>query len=337
MTMRQIIIAGVIGMLTACGGPDAAQNETPPTPAQTTTTTTKPIIIAHRGASGDRPEHTLEAYALAIEQGADFIEPDLVMTKDGVLIARHDLYLSTTTDIADRPEFADRKRTLDTPFGARDDWWAEDFTLAEIKTLRARQPFPGRSTAYDDQFEIPTFEEILALVKIEAEAGLAVGVYPETKSPAHHARMGLAMAAPLLESLENADVAEAGIPVFIQSFEASILRVLNDRSDWPLVQLISGDPRAVEAGHEPPLTDIAAYADGVGPNKLLLWSGPGEPSDLFTDAKALGLKIHPWTIRNDRVGVGYENVEDELNALFDLGVDGVFTDFPATAVDVRDQ
>ncbi|MEO0882182.1 MAG: glycerophosphodiester phosphodiesterase family protein [Pseudomonadota bacterium] len=325
-----LILLGLAGLITACTGTiTTSQTQAKPT--------AYPIIIAHRGASGDRPEHTLEAYQLAIEQGADFIEPDLVMTKDGVLIARHDRYLSTTTNVIDHPEFAGRRRRVETPFGSREDWWAEDFTLAEIKTLRARQPFPGRSIEYDDQFEIPTFDEVLALVTAEAGKGRTVGVYPETKSPSHHESIGLAMDGPLLSALDAADIANVDIPIFIQSFEAGILRELNMRSDWPLIQLVSGDPRAAAAGYEPSVSDIAAYADGIGPNKRLLWSDRGEPSTLLAEAKSLGLQIHPWTIRDDRIGAGYDTVEDELAALFALGVDGVFTDFPATAARVRDQ
>ena len=284
-----------------------------------------PLIIAHRGASGTLPEHTIEAYTLAIREGADFIEPDLVMTKDGVLIARHDGYLSTTTNVADLPEFADRKRLVDTTSGSRNDWWAEDFTLDEIKSLRARQPFEGRSKAYDDQFEIPTFEQVVALAN---ENG--VGIYPETKSPSRHAAIGLDMKAPLLEAM---DAFEG--PAFIQSFEAGILRELDELTDWKLVQLISGDPRAAMAGHEPLLEDVAAYADGVGPNKTLLWASPGEPSGFVEEAHALGLSVHPWTFRDDSLPTSFETPEAEFEAYWALGVDGVFTDFPGTAVPLR--
>lgn len=335
--IRRLVPYAIVMLLAACAGNSLPADQAQNLDIAEQVTIAKPIIIAHRGASGDRPEHTLEAYALAIEQGADFIEPDLVMTKDGVLIARHDRYLSTTTNVADRPEFADRKRIVETPFGTRNDWWAEDFTVYEIKTLRARQPFPGRSREYDDQFEVPTFEEILNLVTTQARAGRIVGIYPETKSPAHHENIGLAMADPLLAEINNAGIRQVGIPVFIQSFEPDILRELNTKTELPLIQLLSGDPRVKAAGLEPPLADIAAYADGIGPNKALLWSGSGEPSALLTEAKSLGLQVHPWTIRDDRIGVGYETVADELSALFELGVDGVFTDFPATAVSVKDR
>jgi len=286
-----------------------------------TLTGEKPVIIAHRGASGILPEHTIEAYTLAIQQGADFIEPDLVMTQDGVLIARHDRYLSTTTDVSDRPEFVERKRTVATPAGSREDWWAEDFTLEEIKTLRARQSYPGRSKEYDDQYQIPTFEEVVDLA-----VASGVGLYPETKSPSHHESVGLDMAAPLLKALEGVQV-----PVYIQSFEADILRRLAPRTEFKLVQLYSGDPRAAASGDDPPIEQAAAYAEGVGPYKLLLWSSPGVPSDFIARAHAAGLEVHPWTFRDDNLGDGFETPEAEVQAYWAIGVDGVFTDFPDTA------
>ena len=298
-------------------------------PAQSTYPTLSgdaPIVIAHRGASGSLPEHTLEAYTLAIQHGADFIEPDLVMTKEGGLIARHDRFLSTTTNVSDRPEFADRKRVQQVFDGERDDWWAEDFTLEEIKTLRARQPYAGRSKAYDDQFEIPTFAEIVDLA-----IASGIGLYPETKSPSYHAEVGLDMKAPLLEAM-------AGVqdPVFIQYFEAEILRELDLLTEFKLVQLISGDPRAVMAGHEPPLEQVGEYADGVGPYKKLLWGEPGLPSDFVERAHAFGLAVHPWTFRDDNLPEHYSSPEAEIEAHLAIGVDGVFTDFPETAAKLRD-
>ncbi|MEL7284649.1 MAG: glycerophosphodiester phosphodiesterase family protein [Pseudomonadota bacterium] len=313
----RILWAGVgLMLISACSA------AAPGAPEYSTLTGERPIIIAHRGASGTLPEHTIEAYTLAIEQGADFIEPDLVMTKDGVLIARHDRYLSTTTNVSDRPEFADRKRVQETLTGAREDWWAEDFTLAEIKTLRARQAYPGRSTEFDDQFEIPSFDQVIVLA-----ASSGVGLYPETKSPGYHAEIGLDMKAPLLEALDGVEV-----PVFIQSFEAHILRELDSLSAFNLVQLYTGDPRAVMAGFEPPLEEVAAFVDGVGPYKILLWSEPGVPSDFVERAHALGLAVHPWTFRNDNLPEGFESPAAEFEAYWAMGVDGVFTDFPGTAL-----
>ena len=330
----------------------------------------KPLIIAHRGASGYLPEHTLEAYALAIEQGADVIEPDLVLTKDGVLVARHDRYLSATTNVADKPEFIDRRRVNpDTTYDARDDWWVEDFTLAELKTLRARQPFDGRSTEFDDQFEIPTFAETLALIEEKSkDAGRPIGVYPETKHPGFFAAIGLDFEAPLLAALEGFD---AG-PVFIQSFEPDILKRLKGKTDAKLIQLVYEETPG--AGSNIPLDEIAQYADGVGPAKDLILPSIGEKTQLIDRAHSLGLAVHPWTFRDDQsnenIGVllgliiempaddtddapstdmkadakdeplpdifQQTKADSELRLFFKFGVDGVFTDFPDTAVKARD-
>lgn len=295
-----------------------------------------PLVIAHRGASGERPEHTLAAYDLAIAQGADFIEPDLVMTADGALICRHDRFLSTTTDVADRPEFADRRRTQVTSDGPREDWWAEDFTLAEIRTLRAVQPYPGRSRAYDGQETVPTLDEVIALVQRRSdELGRPIGLYPETKSPSHHNAIGLDMVAPLVAALDAAGWTGADAPVFVQSFEPEILRDLDARIDTPLVQLVYPDPQTGTANI--PLETLAAFADGVGPNKLLVIDANGQATDFVARAHALGLQVHPWTVRDDAPPLDGVSVEVELERLYAAGVDGVFADFPATALSVRDR
>lgn len=300
-----------------------------------------PLVIAHRGASGYRPEHTLEAYALAIDMGADVVEPDLVFSKDGVLVARHDRYLSTTTDVADHAEFAARKRANDDPADApREDWWVEDFTLAELKTLRARQPFAGRSKEFDGRFEIPTFDEMLALVTAKAKAaGRPVGVYPETKHPEFYRAKGYDFEAPLLKALENFD---AG-PVFIQSFEPEILKRLRDKTDAKLVQLVY--EASPGAGPNIPLEAIAEYADGVGPAKDLAMPFGDSRKGFVARAHRLGLFVHPWTMRtdqpNEKIGMAapFESrrIENEFRAFFAEGVDGVFTDFPDAAARVRDE
>jgi glycerophosphoryl diester phosphodiesterase len=291
---------------------------------------TPPLVIAHRGASGYLPEHTLEAYALAVDQGADVIEPDLVFTKDGVLVARHDRYLSTTTDVAERPEFAARKRANDDPDDApRDDWWIEDFTLAEVKTLRARQPFPGRSKEFDGRYEIATFDEMLALISRKAkEAGRPVGVYPETKHPAFFASIGHDFEAPLLKALEGFD---AG-PVFIQSFEPEILKRLKGKTTAKLVQLVD---RAGNGAPSVTLEEAATFANAVGPSKSLILAPDGHLTDYSKRAHTLGLHVHPWTFRNDQPNQGLA-AREEFVAFFNAGADGVFTDFPDTAVTVRD-
>lgn len=291
----------------------------------------EPIIIAHRGASGLYPEHTLEAYEAAIDAGADFIEPDLVMTRDGVLVARHDRFLSSSTNVADRPEFADRRTVKIVNGQALDDWFVEDFTLAELKTLRARQTFPGRSTEYDDAFDIPTFVEILNLVAITNQTGQRVGLYPEMKAPGYFATQGLDMPGALLAALEAAELQALDVPVFIQSFEPESLRQLNAASDWPLIQLL---PVTTEERLEP--ADIAAYADGVGPWKQIVLGYREGPSAFISIAHENGLLVHAYTYRADDLGPGYESFEDEIADALDMGLDGLFTDHPAEALAVRD-
>src|SRR5215218_10888353 len=213
-----------------------------------------PVVIAHRGASALRPEHTLAAYELAIEVGADFIEPDVVATRDGRLVARHENEISGTTDVADRPEFASRRTVKEIDGVARDGWFTEDFTLAELQRLRVRERLPAlRGTAYDGRYGIPTIEEVVALA---ASAG--VGVYPETKHPSYFASIGLPLEEPLLAALAEA---RWDGPVYIQSFEAGNLRALRERTDIPLVRLTS------LARPDGDVADIATYADAIGPHK----------------------------------------------------------------------
>lgn len=294
-----------------------------------------PLVIAHRGASGYLPEHTIEAYALAIEQGADIIEPDLVVTQDGHLIARHDRHLSTTTNVADKPEFADRKRIDPDPNGdGLEDWWVEDFTLEEIKTLRARQPRANRPQEFNDQYEIPTFEDVLALAAQESDArDRPVGVYPETKHPGFFASVGLNFEAPLLAALEGFD---AG-PVFIQSFEAEILKQLNGKTTAKLVQLVYEEKPL--AGPNIPLTEISEYADGVGPSKTILIHCPNHGKKYVETAHSLGLFVHPWTFRADEPVLFGDESKDkdpakflEFFAIWARETDGLFTDHPDVTV-----
>lgn len=312
------------------------------------------IVIAHRGASGERPEHTIAAYTLAIEQGADFIEPDLVLTKDGVLVARHENEISETTDVSAKPEFADRKTTKTIDGQQMTGWFTEDFTLAELKTLRAKERLPQlrkANMAFDGQFEIPTFEEILELAKARG-----VGVYPETKHPSYFASIGLSHEAPLLALLTKYGHTEKTAPVFIQSFEVENLKALRGKTKVRLIQLID------EKGSPPDRADltyrmmatadglktIATYADGVGPNKALviprnLIGNLGEPTSLVADAHKVGLAVHPWTFRREnyflplaqKSGINpaaYGDLENEIRAFLDAGVDGIFSDNPAQAV-----
>ncbi|MCU0566714.1 MAG: esterase-like activity of phytase family protein, partial [Oculatellaceae cyanobacterium Prado106] len=261
-----------------------------------------PLVLGHRGASGILPEHTIEAYTLAIEQGADFIEPDLVLTKDGVLIARHENELSLTTDVGSRPEFADRKTTKSIDDISYTGWFAEDFTLAEIKTLRATQLFPFRDQSFNGLYQVPTLQEIIDLAKRKsAETGRTIGIYPETKHPTYHDSIGLSLEEPLVAILKQNGLDKPDSPVFIQSFEVGNLQELNTMIDVPLVQLysadgialdgtliesrpydfvVSGDPRTYGDLRTPAgLQEVATYADGIGPWKRMIVSVKGTDAD----------------------------------------------------------
>ncbi len=276
----------------------------------------KPLVIAHRGASGYLPEHTIEGYKLAIEQGADFIEPDLVSTRDGVLVVRHEPMLSGTTDVADRPEFANRKTTRKVDGVDTTDWFANDFTAAEIKTLKAKQAFADRDPSHNGKYQIPTFQEVIDLAKAEsARTGRTIGIYPETKHPTYHAALGLAFEDKLLDMLKAAGWTDKTAPVFIQSFETANLKYLRPKTQLRLVQLVDGDgvdkdgKVTLVAPFDRPydfavlgdkrtfqdmlsaegLKEIATYADGVGPWKPYLIGArqtigaDGKPQDLNGD------------------------------------------------------
>ncbi len=349
-----------------------------------------PLVIGHRGAPGYLPEHTLEAYKLAIEQGADFIEPDLVMTKDGHLIARHEPMLSSTTDIADRPEFTGRKRKMLVDGVETDDWFAGDFTIDEIRILRAKQAMKERDQSSNGKFYIPTFPEIIALAKSETvRLGRTIGVYPETKHPTLHNAIGLPIEPSLVGVLNAAGWTTKDDPVFIQSFEVSNLKFLRRLTNVRLVQLVgaSGVDANGDIVLKPPfdkpydfaitgekltyadlvtkegLRQIKTYADGVGPSKPYIMSSrqtlgvDGKPLDLnkdgkideqdrvlmapttlVADAHALGLFVHTWTFRNEprRLASDFKgNAGAEYEAFFKLGVDGLFSDFPDSAVAAR--
>ena len=294
----------------------------------------KVIIIGHRGASGHRPEHTLEAYRLAAEMGADFIEPDLVSTKDGVLLARHENEIGGTTDVAAR--FPDRKTTKTIDGQPATGWFTEDFTLAEIKTLRAKERLAFRSHDYDGKFNVPTFDEVIALAQqLGRELGRPIGVYPETKHPTYFRGIGLPLEEKLLASLEKAGWNRRESPVFIQSFETGNLRELRKKTTVRIVQLVTSPAAVDEAG----LKAIAGYADGIGAEKrLVVPANPDgtlrQPTDLVARAHAAGLVVHVWTLRADKefLPAGYKGrAEAEFEQFATLGVDGVFTDFPDVA------
>ncbi|MXP44823.1 glycerophosphodiester phosphodiesterase family protein [Allopontixanthobacter sediminis] len=314
-----------------------------------------PLIIAHRGASGERPEHTLAAYDLAIDQGADYIEPDLVITKDGVLVARHENEISGTTDVAAMPDFTDRKRTKTIDGEAVTGWFTEDFTLAELRTLRARERLPELRPAnarFDGLYQVPTFAEIIALVKArEAETGKRIGLYPELKHPSFLMQeTGIDTAAVLLRELDRAGSVPSD-PVFIQSFEAAPLRQLNSASEWKLVQLIApeGGPadspgmRYFDMARPAGLAEVAQYADAIGVAIPMVLNADGSPTSLVADAHAARLQVHAWTLRKENAFLppalrfgDDPSAAGNLPALWALlkgaQVDGVFTDDPLPAI-----
>jgi glycerophosphoryl diester phosphodiesterase len=326
----------------------------------------RPIVIAHRGASGYRPEHTLEAYQLAIDMGAGFIEPDVVSTRDGILVARHENEISATTDVEDHPEFADRKRSKAVDGITLTGWFTEDFTLEELKTLRAKERIsktrPG-DQASDGLYEVPTLQEIVDLARREG-----AGIYPEIKHPTYFDSIGLSLEEPLVETLEANGLHTSRDPAIIQSFEVSSLRKLCGMTDLRLVQLVdtTGGPYDfTAAGDERTYTDlidedraleqVARYANGLGAHKNLviprdLENQPLEPTDLVERAHGMDLFVHAWTFRNEdpsppahlsdgvptdsgcatRRRVAASEYEYEL--FLSTGLDGFFTDHPDTAI-----
>lgn len=312
-----------------------------------------PLIIAHRGASGERPEHTLASYERAIDQGADYIEPDLVLTKDGVLVARHENEIGGTTDVADHPEFADRKTSKTIDGIEMSGWFTEDFTLAELRTLRARERLPDLRTAnkrFDGLYPIPTFEEIVQLVRAkEAESSRRIGLYPETKHPSYFAGLGLSHQGPLLDLLSRYGYQTEVDPVFIQSFEVGNLKAIRATSRLRLIQLVDaeGGPADLPGTSYADmltvqgLTDIAAYADGIGPSTALVIAPEGATA-LVGRAHDAGLQVHVWTMRmeNSFLPPQYQRLDDPqglgdftgyVRAIAATGVDGLFSDFPGQA------
>jgi glycerophosphoryl diester phosphodiesterase len=327
-----------------------------------------PIVFGHRGAAGYRPEHTVASYELAARMGADFIEPDLVSTKDGHLVVRHEPEIGGTTDVADHPEFADRKTTKVIDGTSYTGWFTDDFTLAELKTLRAKERLPDvrqRNTIYDGRYEIPTLQEVIDLrAKLSKELGRTVGIVPEVKHSSYFKAEGLAIEPRLVQALRENGLDKADSPVVVQSFETTNLKELNREIDVPLVALldsptvIPGDVQA--AGGTSTFADLATpaglkglaeFADWVGPSKsyIIPTDAAGEwqaPTSFVDDAHAAGLKVVPYTFRNENQFLppslrssadpnAYGDAFSEYKAFFDLGVDGVFSDNPDTAVAAR--
>ena len=314
-------------------------------------------VVAHRGASGERPEHTLAAYERAIDAGADYIEPDLVVTKDLVLVARHETEVGGTTDVAEREEFAARRRSRDVDGTAVNGWFAEDFTLAELQTLRARERIAGvrpGNARFDGLWQVPTFAEIVKLVRAkERETGRTIGIYPELKHPTALLQQSGIDSVDLLASALKADgLTGPGAKVIVQSFEVEPLRRLHKLlPDTTLMQLVgvAGGPAdspalRYDAMIQPAgLAEIASYAAIVGADMRLLFEPSGSPTGLIAAAHGAGLKVHAWTLRKENVFLPAAfrrgtapneagNVAGAVAALRAAGVDGVFTDDPALVV-----
>lgn len=351
--------------------PAAAQASPFPAP-------TGPLIMGHRGTAGHLPEHTLASYRTAIRLGADYVEPDLVSTKDGHLVSRHEPNITNTTDVAKHPEFADRKRTAIVDGEAQTGWFASDFTLKELRTLRAVQPAADRPQQFNGRYRIPTFEEVVELAKRQSiKQRRQIGIIPEVKHSTYHQALGLPIERRLVAILRKEKLNSAKAPVWIQSFETANLRLLNRLTPVHLVQLIdandvnpdgsldftapfdrpydwtaSGDPELLsrtfaylttDAG----LAEVATYADGIGPWKPYIVPTALQgaqrvtlpPTDLVARAHAHGLQVIPFTFRNEQrylaADYGGQPVNEYLQ-FFDLGVDGLFSDFPETAFAARE-
>ncbi|MGZ5399784.1 MAG: glycerophosphodiester phosphodiesterase [Nocardioides sp.] len=356
-----LIAFALAAVLVPGGSPSAAS-----APADPVTTAkhskTRPLVIAHRGASGYRPEHTLAAYKLAIRQCADYIEPDLVSTSDGVLVARHENEIGGTTDVEDHPEFTDRKQTKVIDGAPLTGWFTEDFTLAELKTLRAEERIPEirpRNATFDGRFEIPTLQEVIDLAQSSRTCGgTRVGIYPETKHPTYFDSIDLSLEEPLVEALEVNGYEDRRDPVFVQSFEVGNLVQLDTLTDVRLVQLAgctgspADDPRPyTEILSRRGLAEVATYADGIGPCKDLVIPRTadgrlGRPTQLTRHAHRAGLLVHAYTFRAENTFLptdyrsgsdprAYGDLAGEIRAFLRAGLDGVFADHPdiaATAV-----
>ena len=383
--LSTLVIAASAALLTACGGSDA-------TPLLTFDGN-KPLVVGHRGASGYLPEETLEAYQLAIDQGADVIEPDLISSKDGVLFARHDPNLAISTDVASHPEYASRKRTNFPVDGElQTGWFAHDFTMAEIKTLGALITDAERPQGNNGKFKVVTFQEIIDLAKAQsAKLGRTIAVYPETKNPTYHRDLGLPLEDKLIAMINAAGWNSKTAPIFVQSFEPGSLKEMRAKGlNTKMVQLIDADDYDLKAGtltyaapYDKPydwakagdrrlfsamvtpagLTEIKTYADGIGPWKPYVvpvkWNldasgngvdlnGDGKlnlndaktqaPTSLVADAHKAGLFVHLYTFRNEKRRLAYDYNGDpqaEYLQFYRLGIDGLFSDFPDTALAAR--
>ena len=324
----------------------------------------RPVVIGHRGAPAYRPEHTIASYELAIDLGAELIEPDVVVSRDGVLVVRHESELSWSTDVSSRSEFADRRTTKLVEDGPCTGWFAEDFTLAELRTLRAKERLPQTrpaNTAFDGLYLVPTLDEVIDLARHSISCqGAPIGVYPETKHPTYFDSIGLSLEEPLVAQLTSNGLDAADAPVIVQSFEVSNLQELDGLTEVPLAQLISssgrpydftvsGDPRTYADLVTPAgLAEIAGYADGIGVEKSVAIPRTadgtlGTPTQVIGDAHRAGLDVHGWTFRrenaflpaefrssSDPTGIG--DLAGEIRVFVEAGLDGLFSDNPDVAV-----
>jgi len=353
-----LALVAVLGAASALGaGPAAAAGARPPARGEVT-------VIGHRGASGYRPEHTLASYELAIAQCADFIEPDLVSTSDGVLVARHENEIGGTTDVASHPEFAGRRTTKVIDGVSITGWFTEDFSFAELSTLRARERLPlvrPANTAFDGQFPIPSFQQVIDLARRSTTCdGRPVGIYPETKHPSYFDSIGLSLEEPLVATLDANGFTGRRDPVFIQSFEVGNLRQLNHMTKVRLIQLVdcsgapwdfrvAGDPRTYSDLITPDgLKFVDRYADGIGAckDRLIPRDASGAlttPSPVIGDAHHQGLVVHAWTFRreNQFLPAQFRSSSDpnaagdlvgEIRTFTAAGLDGFFTDNPDLGV-----
>lgn len=373
-SLRLSLAVATAALIAGCATPPQAPRiaapaaPAPVSPPVTAEPAPKPLVIGHRGASALRPEHTLASYQKAIDDGADIIEPDLVATKDGVLVARHENDITGTTNVAELPQFADRRRIKVIDGERIDGWFTEDFTLAELKSMRARERIPKLrpyNAKLDGQFEVPTFDEILKLVEqAAARRGSPIGIYPELKHPSYFRGIGLPLEEKLAAALQGNAYAKTA-PVYVQSFEVGPLRTMkrllgtsmpnlrvvqlignprNRPADWRL----AGDSRTYASMLTPlGLLEVATYANGIGPEKSLVIPRDAQgnlaaPTALVTHAHAAGLIVHPYTFRPENSflpkslrapgGDATRNpagMEREVQAFAAAGVDGFFTDDPA--------
>ncbi|MFD0684819.1 glycerophosphodiester phosphodiesterase [Actinomadura fibrosa] len=365
---RAALVAAAVLLPVAALGGTAAGTASAAAPAKAPTAHAKvPAVFGHRGAAGYRPEHTAGSYELAVQMGADYIEPDLVPTKDGVLVARHENEIGGTTDVARHPEFASRRTTKTVDGTKVTGWFTEDFTLAELKTLRAVERLPDvrqHNTLYNGRYQVPTLQEVIDLAKaLGARYHRRIGVIPETKHPTYFRSIGLPLEGRLATALKRNGLDSADGRAIVQSFEPSSLRLLHAQLRVPALQDLSttGAPYDTVATGKGPtfaqmitpagLREIRTYAEWIGPDKSLVIPLKGDgtlgtPSALVRDAHAARLKVGPYTFRNENqflpadlrngtVPSDYGQAFREYEAFFKAGIDGLFSDNADTAVQAR--